>query len=79
MIKDRTVGSLPQLLREYTDYGALAVNWQVLLAISQSHVWSFPLYPLSASAHASREQRVQALMSCCDRMTSLVCRLLKCL
>ena len=29
VITDTTVASLPQLLREYTDYGALAVNWQV--------------------------------------------------
>lgn len=37
VIRDRTVGSLPQLLREYTDYGALAVNWQVL----HMHCWQF--------------------------------------
>ena len=29
VIRSATVTSLPQLLREYTDYGALAVNWQV--------------------------------------------------
>ncbi len=29
MIRDANATSLPQLLREYTDYGALAVNWQV--------------------------------------------------
>ena len=29
VITDPTVSSLPQLLRDYTDYGALAVNWQV--------------------------------------------------
>ena len=37
VITDCTVGSLPQLLREYTDYGALAVNWQVL----HMHCWHF--------------------------------------
>ena len=29
VIRDPAVASLPQLLREYTGYGALAVNWQV--------------------------------------------------
>ena len=29
VVKDATVASLPKLLSEYTDYGALAANWQV--------------------------------------------------
>lgn len=29
VIRDPAVASLPQLLREYTGYGALVVNWQV--------------------------------------------------
>ena len=33
VIRNSTVTSLPQLLREYTDFGGLAVNWQVILDI----------------------------------------------
>ncbi len=29
VVKDATMASLPKLLSEYTDYGALAANWQV--------------------------------------------------
>lgn len=29
VIRDAAVASLPQLLKDYTDYGALVVNWQV--------------------------------------------------
>ena len=29
VMRDANFTSLPQLLRQYTDYGALAVNWQV--------------------------------------------------
>ena len=35
VIRDASVESLPQLLSEYTDYGALAVNWQVTAMHSQ--------------------------------------------
>ena len=52
MIRDRTVGSLPQLLREYTDYGALAVNWQVL----HMHSWQFHGLPLNIFLCISYQQ-----------------------
>ena len=29
VIRDPAIASLPQLLREYADYGALVINWQV--------------------------------------------------
>lgn len=34
VIRDAAVASLPQLLLDYTDYGALTVNWQVTLCTS---------------------------------------------
>ena len=34
VIRDAAVASLPQLLWDYTEYGALAVNWQVTLCTS---------------------------------------------
>ena len=42
VIRNTTVASLPQLLREYTSYAALAVNWRVVAAPSIMtclHLW----------------------------------------
>lgn len=30
VLKDPDMAAMPQLLREYTQFGALAINWQVL-------------------------------------------------
>ena len=34
VIRNTTIATLPQLLREYTSYAALAVNWRVIVAPS---------------------------------------------
>ena len=30
ILNDANISAMPQLLRQYTQYGGLAINWQVL-------------------------------------------------
>ena len=36
VLRDSSVAAMPQLLKEYTQYGALVINWQVLLPAQQN-------------------------------------------